>query len=93
MISCGPPFCLITTVWNVWLPTDGQAMQTSSPGKSTWLVESHGYEKNDDEVKRSPRWGLNPGPSDYKSDALPLSYEGHEQSSKSAKYIALMNEI
>ena len=25
---------------------------------------------------RSPRWGLNPGPSDYKSDALPLSYEG-----------------
>ena len=25
----------------------------------------------------SPRWGLNPGPSDYKSDALPLSYEGY----------------
>ena len=27
-------------------------------------------------VNNSPRWGLNPGPSDYKSDALPLSYEG-----------------
>ena len=24
----------------------------------------------------SPHWGLNPGPSVYKTDALPLSYEG-----------------
>ena len=24
----------------------------------------------------SPRWGLNPGPSVYKTDALPLSYRG-----------------
>ena len=25
---------------------------------------------------RSPHWGLNPGPSVYKTDALPLSYRG-----------------
>ena len=24
----------------------------------------------------SPHWGLNPGPSVYKTDALPLSYRG-----------------
>ena len=24
----------------------------------------------------SPHWGLNPGPSVYKTDALPLSYKG-----------------
>ena len=25
----------------------------------------------------SPHWGLNPGPSVYRTDALPLSYKGH----------------
>jgi len=25
----------------------------------------------------SPHWGLNPGPSVYKTDALPLSYRGN----------------
>ena len=28
----------------------------------------------------SPHWGLNPGPSVYKTDALPLSYRGHWRS-------------
>ena len=27
-------------------------------------------------VRNSPHWGLNPGPSVYKTDALPLSYRG-----------------
>ena len=27
-------------------------------------------------LQRSPHWGLNPGPSVYKTDALPLSYRG-----------------
>ena len=27
-------------------------------------------------VQKSPHWGLNPGPSVYKTDALPLSYRG-----------------
>jgi hypothetical protein len=26
--------------------------------------------------QKSPHWGLNPGPSVYKTDALPLSYRG-----------------
>ena len=26
--------------------------------------------------KEGPHWGLSPGPSVYKTDALPLSYEG-----------------
>ena len=29
-------------------------------------------------VKNSPHWGFNPGPSVYKTDALPLSYRGIE---------------
>ena len=28
-------------------------------------------------IVKSPHWGLNPGPSVYKTDALPLSYRGH----------------
>ena len=27
--------------------------------------------------RKSPHWGLSPGPSVYKTDALPLSYRGH----------------
>ena len=27
--------------------------------------------------QKSPHWGLNPGPSVYRTDALPLSYKGH----------------
>ena len=29
------------------------------------------------QIAKSPHWGLNPGPSVYKTDALPLSYKGH----------------
>ena len=31
-------------------------------------------------LPKSPHWGLNPGPSVYKTDALPLSYRGHATS-------------
>ena len=34
------------------------------------------YIYNDKYKKKSPDWELNPGPSVYKTDALPLSYLG-----------------
>ena len=30
-------------------------------------------------IFKSPHWGLNPGPSVYRTDALPLSYRGSER--------------
>ena len=39
---------------------------------------------------KSPRWGLNPEPSDYKSDALPLSYEGYAPHVKQEKPLMII---
>ena len=39
--------------------------------------------------KKSPHWGLNPGPSVYKTDALPLSYRGVDHKSQNANSIAV----
>ena len=37
----------------------------------------HPLAKNSLLINESLHWGLNPGPSVYKTDALPLSYRGH----------------
>ena len=35
-----------------------------------------GWSSENPHFRKSPHWGLNPGPSVYKTDALPLSYRG-----------------
>ena len=37
-----------------------------------------GFDRRWGIANESLHWGLNPGPSVYRTDALPLSYKGHE---------------
>ena len=64
--------CLCSWLWvgvNIclWILMRRRKQKTTSSG-SWWICDTM-------KVK-SPHWGLNPGPSVYKTDALPLSYRG-----------------
>ena len=52
-----------------------------SSGAKHWTHWLNKIICNSERAQRKPslHWGLNPGPSVYKTDALPLSYRGHAE--------------